>query len=86
VGPRASLYGCENSCPNRNSIHGKSSPQRVAIPTKLARLPTFTLSKAKIIVPLPAHMYVNIYIYIYNRKNVTINSLLPYSVFAEFSF
>ena len=37
VGPRASLEGCEKSRPDRDSIPGPSSPQRVVIPTELSR-------------------------------------------------
>lgn len=36
-GPRAGLDVCWNSRPHRDSIHGPSSPQRGAIPTRLSR-------------------------------------------------
>ena len=35
MGPRAGLDRCGKSRPNRDSIPGPSSPQPVAIPTKL---------------------------------------------------
>jgi hypothetical protein len=37
VGPRAGLGVCGKSRPHRDSIHGPSIPQRVAILTELSR-------------------------------------------------
>jgi len=47
VVPMAGLNGCRKSHPHRDSIPWPSSPQKVAILTKLSR-PTFTKTKTNL--------------------------------------
>ena len=48
MGPRAGLDRCGKSRPNRDSIPGPSSPERVVIPTELSRPPLIREGRNKV--------------------------------------
>jgi hypothetical protein len=48
IGPSIGLDGCREPRPHRNSIHGLSSPSRIAIQTKLSQPTPHTHTRARV--------------------------------------